>query len=60
MVYLRWTNPLSSYLAGAALVVVFVIGGLLKRRRGPMGPFAVKWTGFGSGPAVLRAGILVS
>ena len=43
-----------------ALVVVLVMTGLLKRRRGPMGPFAVKWTGFGSGPAVLRADIWVA
>jgi hypothetical protein len=42
------------------LVVVLVMTGLLKRRRGPMGPFAVKWTGFGSIPAVLRADIEVS
>src|SRR3974377_2198047 len=36
----------------------WVMIGLPKRRRGPMGPFAMKWTGFGSRPAVLRADIL--
>ena len=46
-----------SLAAALALVVVLVMTGLLKRRRGPAGPFAVKWTGFGSRPAVLRADI---
>ena len=49
-----------SLAAVLALVVVLVMTGLLKRRRGPEGPFAVKWTRFGSRPAVLRADTWVS
>jgi hypothetical protein len=40
--------------------VVLVMTGLLKRQRGPVGPFAVKRIGFGSIPGFSGADVWVS